>query len=114
MRALDADRFADLVQNRAARRAERGSDDCRHDRYGDRQPKAMPLGRDRLPCGERVANDGRRALAGVVLAGDLDVLELALHSSSASASSPRRSREFTVPRGRSSVSAISPGVKSSR
>ena len=43
---------------------------------------------------------------------------LLVHGSSSSttpsASSPRRSRELTVPRGRSSAAAISPGVSSSR
>ena len=51
----------------------------------------------------------------VVLAGDLDPEKLPLHSRrSFILSSPRRRREFTVPRGSSSSSAISPGVYSSR
>ena len=86
---------------------------------------------DRLAFFERRCDDHPRPVPGAMLVGDRDLLELALHSSSAgisesesaasepasepeSESSPRRRRELTVPRGRSSASAISPGVKSSR
>ena len=55
-----------------------------------------------------------RTLARVVLAGNLDPLELDPHTLSFSESRPRRRRELTVPRGRPSSSAISPGVYSSR
>ena len=51
------------------------------------------------------------AFARLVLIGELDPGEVDLHVTvSRSWSSPRRRRELTVPRGRSSSSAISPGV----
>ena len=78
----------------------------------DRLPRAAP--RLRLALGERCAHDGQRPLARLVLVRELDPLQLALHTVSFRESSPRRRRELTVPRGRPSSSAISPGVYSSR
>ena len=67
---------------------------------------------------EGCRDDLPRPYARVVLALDWHVRERAVqrirHSRSFSASSPRRSLELTVPRGRSRSSEISPGVYSSR
>ena len=112
---LAPDGVADRVHDGAPRRCHRRRDD-RDDRGGEReraQVAARP--RDGLPLEVRGAHDLPRAPARVVLARDLDSLQLALHSSrSFSLSRPRRRRELTVPRGRSSRSAISPGVYSRR
>ena len=65
----------------------------------------------------RLADDRPGALLGVGV--DRHLVECALHvrspsTASCSRSSPRRRRELTVPRGRSRMCAISPGVYSSR
>ena len=114
---------------RARRRRPRESRPARPGRAGSAPRRAPPRRRRSRPARGAASGSGRStgwrsanaaattlhdALAGLVLAGDLDPLELAPHSSSPSASRPRRRRELTVPRGRSSASAISPGVNSSR
>ena len=114
LRALDADDLADLVEHRPTGRAERRRDDCaQSNRNGsDTWPVRRPLHRRALA--ERSRDHTPSTLASLVLLREVDALELALHSSSPSTSRPRRSRELTVPRGRPSASAISPGVNSSR
>src|SRR6266511_2971245 len=112
---LAPDGVADRIDDGASRRCERCSDDRDHG-GGERELARMaPRPRHAFALEVRGAHDVPRAPARVVLAGDLDSLEIALHSSrSFSLSSPRRRRELTVPRGRSSRSAISPGVYSRR
>ncbi len=122
----EAEHVAHRPPHAAARRAA-GDPGCGgHDRERDddhraAQPPARPAHRDAL--GVRAPHDppGPLARRGI-LAGRQPrqrVAQLALghaagpSSASPSASSPRRRRELTVPRGRSSAAAISPGVSSS-
>ena len=100
---LDADRLAHLLEDGVARRRERSP------RRRPRQPR-------RAPATSRLARAPRRGRALLVRAPhDLPgaLLGVAHASSSFIRSRPRRRRELTVPRGRSSSSAISPGVYSS-
>ena len=107
---LDTDDLADLVQDRAAGRAEQP---CEHDeRRGRRERLPRTAARLRLALRERRRDDrpcacARRARSGARSAQ-------ALSHSDSRASSPRRRRELTVPRGTPRSSAISPGVYSSR
>ena len=97
------DRFADAIEHGATRRREDGGDRDHGERGDsrDEQPRAAPAARGRGALLERPAHDLPGARFGVV------------HAPSFMRSSPRRNREFTVPRGRSRISAISPGVYSS-
>ena len=97
-------------------------------REGGQQRPDDPRHAHAPPAGGRALREGREheppaALAGLDLAGGLEPqqaraqeLLVGVHASTvpASSSRARRSRELTVPRGRSSMSAISPGVCSSR
>ena len=88
------------------------------DRKPERHRRDEPAARARDRLALRICrpHDLPRALAGLVLSGDFDAVEPHRSSSSSAArrSSPRLRRELTVPRGRSSSSAISPGVYSRR
>ena len=128
-RALD-DRVAQPVPDRLAGGGERADGrDRREQQRGDRRPRpraraAAAAGRRRdVRVGVRGQRGGPGARERVLLAGHADAAQLLpeaalVHrrspSSRSSASSPRRRREFTVPRGSSSIAAISPGVYSSR
>ena len=101
-RGDDADRLADSLEHRVTRRRRDGCDHhhdrrCSHSRH-EAPARAPRRGRPLLVC---LLDDRPRAALGIS------------HSApSLMRSSPRRRRELTVPRGRSSSSAISPGVYS--
>ena len=104
---LDTDDLADLVQDRAAGRAEQP---CEHDeRRGRRERLPRTAARLRLALRERRRDDRPRARARAVLVRELDPPKRSL-TATRGASSPRRRRELTVPRGTPRSSAISPGV----
>jgi hypothetical protein len=112
--ALDADRLPQVADDGPAGRAGGGTHDRERRCEGERGPDDRALPDRRLPLAVRGPDDLPRARPRVVLAGDLDPLELPPHTCSFSASRPRRRRELTVPRGSSRSDAISPGVYPSR
>ena len=113
LRLLDADDLADLVEHGAAGRAqEAGDDDERQRDRRDRLPRAAGgVGSRSANALRTTAHERSRASCSP---GSRSARSSFLTPCSFSESSPRRRRELTVPRGRPSSSAISPGVYSSR
>ena len=110
--ALDPDGLADAIDDCLPRRAGDGEPDARRHRAArDATKRRRGAARNAARARRYAASTTRvRALPRDVRARHDDTFERVSHSRSRIASSPRRSRELTVPRGRSSARAISPGV----